>query len=175
MHNHHLKSTEGIYLLLGSNLGDRMENLQRAADEVEARITKIQRKSSVFVTEPWGVSDQPAFFNQVLQLSEAPSPHELLKLLQSIEKEIGKIKLGKWRERLIDIDILYYHDLIIHDDCLTLPHPEIQNRRFTLVPLCEISPCFVHPIYQFSQSQLLQRCPDPLGVWSLAEMEKQHS
>ncbi|MFP4091765.1 MAG: 2-amino-4-hydroxy-6-hydroxymethyldihydropteridine diphosphokinase [Cyclobacteriaceae bacterium] len=170
MQNHHPKFTEGIYLLLGSNLGNRIHNLQVAAEKISERVNQVQRKSPVFVTEPWGVSNQPTYFNQVLQLSEAPPPYELLGMLQAIEKKIGKIKLGKWRERLIDIDILYYGDIIMDEVSLCLPHPEIQNRRFALVPMCELAPELLHPIFQLTQIQLLERCEDPLEVIPLHEI-----
>lgn len=165
-----MKFTKGIYILLGSNLGDRLQVLYDTQKLIDETTSNVVRASAVYKTEPWGVSDQPAFYNQVLQLETSLDPHALLVSLQNIEKKIGKIKLGKWRERLIDIDILYYDQLVVEDKDLVLPHPEIQNRRFTLVPLCEVSPDFVHPVFQKTQQQLLASCPDQLGVWPLVNM-----
>lgn len=157
--------SEGIYILLGTNLGDRLQVLKQACLLIEKNTGVITKKSKVYQTEPWGISDQPAFLNQALQLETQLQPHALLKALQDIENTIGKKKVGKWRERLIDIDILYYGQMITHDQELTLPHPEIQNRRFALVPLCELSPDWKHPVLNQTQEELLATCPDTLGVW----------
>ncbi|MDF9796791.1 2-amino-4-hydroxy-6-hydroxymethyldihydropteridine diphosphokinase [Catalinimonas alkaloidigena] len=162
-----MKSSIGIYLLLGSNLGDRLQVLADTQKEIEKTVGAITKASNVYETEPWGVSNQPSFYNQVVKIDSELSPHKLLNSIQLIEYKIGKIKLGKWRERLIDIDILYYDQLLIDDEELTLPHPEIQNRRFTLVPMCELNPDFIHPVFNKSQVELLANCPDELKVWSL--------
>lgn len=162
-----MKFTKGIYILLGSNLGDRIQVLSDTRSLINEKAGIILRSSFIYETEPWGVSDQPSFYNQVLELQTSLDPHVLLSRLQEIEKTIGKIKLGKWRERLIDIDILYYDQCIVDDDFLQLPHPEIQNRRFTLVPICEIAPDFFNPLLQKTQIQMLARCKDQLAVWPL--------
>lgn len=162
-----MNSSKGIYLLLGSNLGDRLQVLADTQKEIEKNVGSIVKASNVYETEPWGISNQPSFYNQVLQVNTEQSPRNLLKSLQLIEHKIGKIKLGKWRERLIDIDILYYNQELIDDEGLTLPHPEIQNRRFTLVPMCELNSDFIHPVLQKPQRELLANCPDQLKVWSL--------
>ena len=158
-------STKGIYILLGSNLGDRLQVLSDTKQLIEKCVGKIVQSSAIYETEPWGVSNQPAFYNQVLQLKTSFDPHTLLLSLQEVEQRIGKIKLGKWRERLIDIDILYYDQLKLKDENLIIPHPEIQNRRFTLVPICELAPEFKHPVFEKTQKQLLATCPDKLKVW----------
>lgn len=134
---------------------------------IKEQVGKIQKMSFVYETEPWGIRNQPSFYNQVLEIQTDQCPHDLLKSMQDIENKIGKIKLGKWRERLIDIDILYYDQLLIDDEYLTLPHPEIQNRKFTLVPMCEVNPDFIHPVLNNTQKELLLKCPDKLNVWPL--------
>lgn len=158
---------KGIYLLLGSNLGDRMQVLSDTRTFIENSVGTIEKASFIYETEPWGVSNQPSFYNQALKIQTALSPHDLLKGLQDIEQKVGKIKLGKWRERLIDVDILYYDQLVIDDGELTLPHPEIQNRKFTLVPMCELDADFIHPVFNQSQKELLINCADKLNVWPL--------
>ena len=160
-----VKVVEGIYLLLGSNLGDRNQSLRLAREQIEQQVGRILRLSSIYETEAWGVLDQPLFYNQVLQI-ETPLGHEpLLHVLLSIEKAIGKVKVGKWRERLIDIDLLYYGNRLVRTPTLTLPHPEIPNRRFTLAPLVELIPNELHPVLHQSHQELLELTPDELEVW----------
>ncbi len=166
-----MKFTKGIYILLGSNLGDRIQVLQATKKIIQERVGEILQTSAIYETEPWGVSDQPSFYNQVLLIQTYLDPHCLLENLQGVEKDIGKVKLGKWRERLIDVDILYYHDVILNDEDLTIPHPEIRNRRFTLVPLCEIAADFVNPVFQKTQQEMLHQCGDKLAVWPLAQVK----
>ncbi|MGB3587007.1 MAG: 2-amino-4-hydroxy-6-hydroxymethyldihydropteridine diphosphokinase [Tunicatimonas sp.] len=166
-----MKVIEGIYLLLGSNLGDRSHNLCLAREHIEQQAGGIVRHSSIYETEAWGVLDQPLFYNQVLQIETQLGHEALLNTLLFIEKKIGKIKVGKWRERLIDIDLLYYGNRIVRTFTLTLPHPEIQNRRFTLAPLVELTPNELHPVLHQSHRKLLEITPDKLEVW-VAENRK---
>jgi len=155
---------EGIFLLLGSNLGNRANILKQAIYAMEENGIKLVKKSSVYETAAWGITDQQAFLNQVLEVNTSLSPKELLKVLLKIEIELGRVRKIKWGERLIDLDILYYHDIIIEDPELIIPHPGIPNRRFTLVPLVEISPQFIHPKSLISQKELLDICEDSLEV-----------
>lgn len=160
---------EGIYLLLGSNIGDRKLNLLNALKKLaEVNVTVIQQ-SSVYQTAAWGVQEQQAFLNQVIKVETVLKPQQLLKTILTIEQELGRVRIEKWGERLIDIDILYYYDLVLNDTSLKIPHPELQNRRFTLVPLVEISPEMQHPILNCSQSQLLKKCKDKLAVHLFTE------
>ncbi len=154
----------GIYLLLGSNLADKRVNIQRAFNLIDLKIGKIILKSSLYETEPWGIKDQNKYLNQVLKLESQCSPRNLLKKCNEIESIIGRKRSEKWGERIIDIDILYYDDQVISDNELVIPHPEIQNRRFTLELLVELAPNLIHPILQKDQKQLLLECTDPLGV-----------
>ena len=157
----------GVYVLLGSNLGQRADNLALARQYLSQEAGALKAVSDVYETEAWGVEDQPLFLNQVLQLDTKISHEPLLGLLQQIEQKIGKVKVGKWRERLIDIDLLYYGNRIVRTPMLTLPHPEIQNRRFTLAPLAELIPEERHPLLLRTHSQLLRETADPLKVWKV--------
>lgn len=156
-------------MLLGSNLGNRAENLQNAQEYLEEQAGSIVATSSIYETEAWGFLDQPLFYNQVIQIDTELSHEALLKVLLDIEREIGKVKVGKWRERLIDIDLLYYDNRLVRTSRLTLPHPEIQNRRFTLAPLVDLIPDEVHPVLLRTQRQLLESTPDLLKVWKAEE------
>jgi 2-amino-4-hydroxy-6-hydroxymethyldihydropteridine diphosphokinase len=156
--------TDGIYLLLGSNLGDRRVNLKRARYIVEKKIGKIRDSSSIFVTEAWGKRDQPIFLNQVILIKSNLAPLDLLAGLQTIELKLGRIRHETWGERIIDIDILYYNDLVLKLPSLTIPHPEIPNRRFTLAPLAALAPDFIHPVLCKTNAELLDICQDMLAV-----------
>ena len=155
---------KGIYLLLGSNLGDSQATLKRASDLIERRIGKIVNSSSIYATEAWGIEDQPDFLNQVFEIESLLSPQSLLLKANAIEKALGRKRLIKWDSRIIDIDILYYGALIIDSDNLIIPHPENQNRNFVLVPMTEIAPDLLHPVLHLTQAQLLDRCEDKLSV-----------
>ncbi|MCF6360208.1 MAG: 2-amino-4-hydroxy-6-hydroxymethyldihydropteridine diphosphokinase [Cyclobacteriaceae bacterium] len=152
------------FLLLGSNLGNRAEILVQAQKEIKSQIGSIERTSSMYETLAWGIEDQPAFLNQVLQVKTILSPPNLLNSINKIEQDLGRIRHQKWGERLIDIDILYYDSEIVKTDNLIIPHHEIANRRFTLVPLVEIAAYFVHPGLGKTQEELLEVCRDELKV-----------
>lgn len=154
---------EGIYLLLGSNLGDKRKQLSSAIEKI-ARENTVVFQSKIYETAAWGNSDQPSFYNQVISIFTSFEPHRLLDHLLDIEIEMGRIRDEKWGVRHIDIDILYYHDIVIKTDNLTIPHPEIQNRRFTLVPMVEVAPGLNHPVIKKSQKELLTICEDLLEV-----------
>src|SRR5258706_4583936 len=153
-----------IFLLLGSNSGDRPGQLRRAMDAIENELGNIMARSRVYETAPWGKADQPDFLNQVLQIESLLSPAELLSKVLGIERALGRTRQEKWGERLIDIDILYFGDKTIDTGDLIVPHPHIAARRFVLVPLVEISPGFIHPLLQKSNLELLKECPDILPV-----------
>ena len=159
--------TNKVHLLLGTNLGDKLQNLGNASHLIKVRAGNIISQSKVYKTEPWGNTDQDEFYNQVLVVESELTPKNLLQELLSIERELGRIRHKKWGERLIDIDILYYGSMVINDKDLIIPHPEIPNRRFTLVPLVEIDKDFTHPILLKTNDQLLKICNDPLNVLSI--------
>lgn len=156
--------TNGIYLLSGSNLGDRVANMARALEFIEQKAGSITAQSQLYETAAWGIEEQPSFLNQVMEIASPLSPQELLKVLLSIETEMGRERRQKWGERLIDLDILYYDDMVLDEPKLQIPHPHLQERRFTLVPLCELAPLLVHPVLGKSQQELLEACPDQLEV-----------
>ena len=155
---------QGIYILLGTNLGDRAKNLAQAKNLAGQAGVRVVRESAVYETAAWGVEDQPGFLNQVVEVITNLAPHALLDQLLAIEQEMGRIRERKWGERLIDLDILYYQDEVIDTEQLSVPHPGIPDRRFTLVPLVELAAEEVHPTLGQTQSQLLEVCPDLLEV-----------
>jgi 2-amino-4-hydroxy-6-hydroxymethyldihydropteridine diphosphokinase len=154
------KEMNKVYILLGTNLGEKITNLKTACDKISSTCGKIVQRSSLYETTPWGNSDQPVFVNGVIELETLLSSEVLLHQLLEIEKQMGRIRIQKWGERLIDLDILYYNDFIASSETLKIPHPELQNRNFTLVPLCEIAPDFIHPIFQRTTQELLKDCTD---------------
>lgn len=157
-----------IYLGLGSNLGDRYANLQRAVSELQ-KFLKITALSPVYSTEPWGDTDQPAFLNICVAAVGSLSPHDLLTRVKMIEQELGRQPSRPWGPRLIDVDILFYDDLIISDEKLAIPHPHIAERAFVLAPLAIIIPNFRHPQSGLSVQEMLDRV-DTTGVERLFEM-----
>lgn len=160
---------KGKYLLLGTNLGNRLQNLKTAEKLLEADGISILRKSSVYVSEPWGVKEQPWFLNRVLEVETTLTSAELLSRILRIEVKMGRIRKIKWGERLIDIDILYNGGEVVNTERLKVPHPEIANRRFTLLPLAELEADGLDPVKQKRISQLLDQCPDNLSCEKLEQ------
>jgi 2-amino-4-hydroxy-6-hydroxymethyldihydropteridine diphosphokinase len=154
----------GIFLLLGTNQGDRSRNLAAAKQLIEERAGKIVRFSSVYRTAAWGNHDQPEFYNQAIDISTRLLPQQLLTHILEIELELGRRRLEKWGPRTIDIDILFFHQLVINDSNLTVPHPRMPERRFALAPLTEIAAGFHHPVLHKDVATLLRECTDPLPV-----------
>ncbi|QNF31434.1 2-amino-4-hydroxy-6-hydroxymethyldihydropteridine diphosphokinase [Adhaeribacter swui] len=152
------------YLLLGSNLGNREDYLFQARNLIGDRLGEIKQQSGIYETAAWGVENQQAFLNQVLAIETPLAPEELLREINFLEAELGRVRRVRWGARVIDIDILFYGNVVLQTQRLTIPHPELQNRRFTLVPLTEIAPDFIHPVLGLSSQQLLAQCPDTLEV-----------
>jgi 2-amino-4-hydroxy-6-hydroxymethyldihydropteridine diphosphokinase len=152
------------YLLTGGNEGDRFLHMQQARTNIELICGQLLLVSSIYETAPWGKTDQPDFLNQVILIDTRFNPEELLKSILSIEENGGRKRTVKNAPRTIDIDILFYNDLILEKPGLTIPHPRIAIRRFVLEPLNEISPEFVHPVLGKTIRQLLLECKDELGV-----------
>ena len=143
-----------VFIALGSNLQDRLENLRTAISHLPPRILPVTC-SSIYETAPWGYLDQPYFLNQVIQATTDLSPEELLVYLKGIEIRMGRqpgIKLGP---RLIDLDILFYGDLVLNTLSLKVPHPFLHQRSFVLVPLAELAPEKLHPVLKISVKDLL--------------------
>lgn len=147
-------------LLLGSNLGDRQLLLQTAIQQIELEAGHIQSISSIYETAPWGTESQNGYLNQAVCIETNSSPFELLAMLQKIEIDLGRTRNIRWEDRVIDIDILLYKNETINTPTLTIPHPEIQNRRFALVPVCEIASDWVHPILLSDMQTILAKCTD---------------
>lgn len=141
-----------------------MKNLDRAKELIVSNGITIKKESQIYETAAWGNEDQEAFLNQVIEIETKKSPQRLLQITQLIENEMGRVRYEKWGKRLIDIDILYFDDLIFQENDLSLPHPGIADRRFTLVPLVEIASEMVHPVLEKTQAELLSVCEDQLEV-----------
>lgn len=156
-----------VYILLGTNMGDKQAQLQMALNVLSEGVCRLKNASSVYVTSPWGVTDQPEFLNQVIEIETTLAPTDLLKLTQQIEKAAGPPKAKKWGPRYLDVDILFYDDQIIDQPELQIPHPALHERDFTLIPLYEITPDLVHPRLQQTVGEMLEQSPDTTQVQKL--------
>lgn len=145
------------YLCLGSNLGDRKKNIQKALELLAERGIKLVSRSSIYETEPVGFKMQPLFYNICIETETSLEPDALLAELQEIELKSGRKKSEKWGPRIIDIDILFYNNIIINSAKLVIPHPEVQNRKFVLAPMVEIAGSYVHPGFNLTIKELLER------------------
>jgi len=156
-----------LILLLGSNLGESDKVLKNAMLSLEHHFGKIELASSVFRTQAWGEINQPDFLNQVVVIPYSGTAHQALKIALDIESKMGRIRSKKWGPRIIDIDLLYLGTQILRTEHLTLPHAALHIRRFTLIPLVEILPDFIHPVFNKTHQQLLAECPDGFEVTKL--------
>ncbi len=154
-----------VYFSIGTNLDERDKNLCNARDLLQKDVGSITAASSVYKTEPWGFAHKNYFLNQVLEIHSELDAFRLLEKTQLIEKQMGRNhQADKYTARIVDIDMLFYDDLIIETDILKIPHPLMSERLFVLVPLEEIIPFFIHPIYRISIRQLLANCTDQHAV-----------
>ena len=156
-----------VYLGLGSNLGDRNKNLARARQGLQANFGPPLATSSIYETAAWGNEDQPGFLNQIIAFRTYKSPGEILNRILILEKKMGRIRDQRWGPRLIDIDLLFCGALIFKEPGLTVPHPEIANRKFVLEPMVEIAADFMHPVLNLDMSTLLEKCQDHQKVQSI--------
>ncbi len=156
-----------IILSTGSNLGDRRAVLAAASQSISRFIGPVLCASGLYETAAWGLTDQPSFLNQALKVDTLLSPEAVLEKITEIEQHLGRIRDQKWGPRLIDIDLLYYGSVIIHEENLVVPHPEIPQRRFVLEPLMDIAPDWIHPELNLSTRELLEQTPDKLPVYRL--------
>lgn len=158
---------ETVYLLLGGNLGDREAVIVKAIALLNRKVGTVNQVSSFFETEPWGMINVQNFLNIALKLSTKLTAFELLHVLLVIEEQLGRKRnplITEYESRPIDIDILFYGSAVIQSLRLTVPHPRLQERKFVLVPLCEIAPEFIHPVFQKSIFTLLNECQDELDT-----------
>lgn len=162
---------EYVYFLLGGNLGNRLQTLKKALYLLSDEVGEIVQYSSVYETEPWGKYDQPIFLNQTACLKTERAPQEIMVTIRNIEQTLKRQRFEKWGSRTIDIDILFYGKQIINDEDLTIPHPALHERNFTLVPLKEMIPDFKHPVMNKSVSQLAKESPDTLDAYLFKEVE----
>ena len=159
----------GIYLLLGSNLGDKQTNIKKALRAIEIS-SKVKKISNLYETEPWGKTDQPPFLNLVIEICTSLQPTDLLRELLQIEKSLGRVRKEKWGERVIDIDILYYQQLRLATSQLVIPHPGIAHRKFTLIPLVELDPDLMNPITKKTNLEMLNNLEDESSVIKLSKL-----
>lgn len=153
-----------VYLLLGSNEGDRIDWMQRCMVRLQQTCGDIISRSAIYQTAAWGLEDQPDFLNMAVGMETNLSPQELLDCIQQIEKELGRQRDVKWGQRTLDIDLLLYNNEVIDLPELNIPHPFMQDRRFVLVPLNDIAGEVMHPIFNISIASMLADCKDPLEV-----------
>ena len=156
-------TSESVFVLLGSNLGDCELLVNQASKMISERCGKIVAKSRLYESEPWGFKSEHWFLNQVVKIETALSPDDLMKELLEIEKELGRdrsVPHEGYVSRPMDLDILYFGNEIIDTQMVIAPHPRLHERRFTLLPLCDIAPDFVHPVMKKTNLQLLDDCQD---------------
>ena len=134
------------HLILGSNLGNRLHQLDSAKEMLSEKAGKLTGVSKIYETQPWGFDDQPWFLNQVVSLQSELEPLQLLPILKTIEKELGRQPGEKWHARHIDMDILLCGSMVLQTSNLTIPHPHLQERNFVLIPLMDLVPDFIHPV-----------------------------
>lgn len=144
-----------VFIGLGSNLGDRKKNIEEAIEKLKSYGLKILKISSIIETEPYGYREQNKFLNAVCLVETDLDPYSLLDLLLRIEKEMGRVRTIKWGPRNIDLDIIFYDDLVIDSETLKIPHPDAHNRSFVMGPMAEIDPDFIHPVLKKTVREIL--------------------
>jgi 2-amino-4-hydroxy-6-hydroxymethyldihydropteridine diphosphokinase len=153
-----------VFFITGGNIGNRKKRLEVAAALIEERIGQVIRRSKIYETEAWGITNQPTFYNQVLIVESKFSAQKVIRKILEIEEEMGRVRTIKNAARIIDIDILFFNDETVNEQNLIIPHQEIANRRFVLIPLNELAPEMIHPVLKKSIADLLSICKDPLKV-----------
>lgn len=150
-----------VYLLLGGNIGNTRKYFSEAKEMIQKKAGDITKESSLYESEPWGFTHDQNFLNSVLEVSVNMEPIELLDIIQSIERELGRVrKKSQYSERTIDIDILFYDSIMFDTERLTIPHKMLHKRRFTMMPLNEIIPDYIHPVFNKSIRELTDICED---------------
>ena len=154
---------EKCYVLFGSNMGDKNQIFAQACLLINNRCGRIVAVSSAYESEPWGFEAEEWFLNRLVIVETELEPEEMMQQLLDIEAELGRVRhpdADGYTSRTVDLDILYYGSRIVLTDSLTIPHPRLHQRRFALLPLCELAPQLVHPAFNFTQTELLRRCHD---------------
>ena len=156
------------FIGIGSNVGDKIRNCGQAITEISrCKQNTLLAQSSLYRTEPIGYTQQDWFINCVIEIETSLTAYQLLHVLEDVELSMGRKKIRKWGPRIIDLDILFFNDEIIRCKELTVPHPEVQNRAFVLVPLCEIAGDYIHPLLNKPISQLMADVGDKQGIKKL--------
>jgi 2-amino-4-hydroxy-6-hydroxymethyldihydropteridine diphosphokinase len=156
-----------VFISLGGNLGNTLEIFKNVYAEIEKKVGPITKKSSIYQTAAWGPIQQPDFLNQVIVMTTELLPEPVMTILLDIEKNLGRIREERWGPRIIDLDMLFYDEQILSTPLLQIPHPEIQNRKFVLIPLVEIAAEKTHPISQKTMAELLALSEDETEVKGL--------
>ena len=156
-----------IFLIIGGNIGDRKKNLETAAALIQKHIGKIIQSSKIYETDAWGITDQTSFYNQVLIVESKYSAQKVIEKILTIEEKMGRVRTIKNAARIIDIDILFFNNETVNEQNLIIPHQEIANRRFVLIPLNELAPEMIHPVLKRTIRELLYACKDKLKVTPL--------
>ncbi|ABS35268.1 2-amino-4-hydroxy-6-hydroxymethyldihydropteridine diphosphokinase [Clostridium botulinum] len=143
-----------VYVAFGSNIGEKESYIKRALEKIEERGMEIIKVSSIYETEPYGVLDQDSFLNGVVKIETNLTPEDLIGELLNIEKQLNRVRERRWGPRTIDLDIIFYDDLIINEKDLVIPHKDMENREFVLKPLCDIDENFIHPVLKKSVREL---------------------
>jgi len=146
-----------VYLSLGTNIGNRAENLKQAITSLSPQM-RVKKKSKVFETPPWGYTDQEPFLNQIVKVTTYLDPEPLLKHLKRLEVALGRKATFRYGPRLIDLDILFFDDLVLSTPILTIPHPHVHDRGFVLVPMMDIAPDHMHPVMKKSIREMIALC-----------------
>lgn len=164
-----------VYIALGTNLGDRFQTLQKALAHLPPQV-QVCACSAVYQTAPWGITDQPDFLNQVVRAETCLEPLELLRYLKRLEVQLGRRPAIRYGPRHIDLDILFYDDLILELPELVIPHPRLIERNFVLIPLADLAPDLVHPVLETTVAELLSRIlPGRVEIYQEDENDLTHS
>lgn len=155
-----------VYISLGTNLGNKEQNLRNAIGEITQTCGKVEQTSPIYSSAPWGFESFNNFLNQVVLIETKFSPQQLIKCLLEIEKSMGRNRSTvDYQDRIIDLDILFYDDLIIEEDSLIIPHPSLHNRNFIMQPFLEMCPSFVHPKLKKTISEILNSSTDTIKAY----------
>ncbi len=155
-------------IMLGSNEGDRVQNILTATALVTRNVGQVSGMSPVYESAPWGKASQPWYYNRALHVRTALGAHQLLAACLKVENDMGRQRHEKWGPRLIDIDLIYYSDAVLSGNGLTVPHPHIAKRKFVLVCLAALGTVLKHPVTGLSSVEMLEACKDKLEVKRLS-------